>query len=72
MRAGVRGSELTATEYDVIPAGTRTKDDHYIAATQQLERAEDALRSGGAGPEDEPISVTMAKSRLHFHVLAHT
>ncbi|TXT09174.1 hypothetical protein VHUM_02648 [Vanrija humicola] len=53
-------------KYDVIPAGTRTKDDHYIAATQQLERAEDALRSGGGGPEDEPISVTMAKIILYL------
>ncbi|KAL1407408.1 protein required for normal CLN1 and CLN2 G1 cyclin expression [Vanrija albida] len=53
-------------KYDVIPAGTRTKDDHYIAATQQLERAEDALRSAGAGPEDEPISVTMAKIILYL------
>jgi hypothetical protein len=59
-------------EYDQIPAGTLTKENHYVEAAMNLNKADSALQASGAGQEDEPVSLLMGKGKYRRFVhLSH-
>lgn len=57
---------LQNAKYDVLPHNIRTKEYHYTEATANFNRADEALRNFGTGPEDEPVSVAMGKSKARL------
>ncbi|RSH95616.1 hypothetical protein EHS25_000708 [Saitozyma podzolica] len=57
---------LPHAKYDQIPAGTLTKENHYVEAAMNLNKADSALQASGAGQEDEPVSLLMGKVILHL------
>jgi hypothetical protein len=59
-------------EYDQIPAGTLTKENHYVEAAMNLNKADSALQASGAGQEDEPVSLLMGQGDCRrFEDLGH-
>ncbi|BEI92846.1 uncharacterized protein CcaverHIS019_0504740 [Cutaneotrichosporon cavernicola] len=57
---------LQNAKFDVLPGNVGTKEYHYTEATANFNRADEALRSFGTGPEDEPVSVAMGKIILYL------
>jgi RNA polymerase-associated protein CTR9 len=58
------GAQLTMTEYDKVAPETKTKDWYYTEAAASLNGADETLRMVGAGViDEEPVSLTMGKSR---------
>ncbi|WVW83420.1 hypothetical protein I302_105440 [Kwoniella bestiolae CBS 10118] len=52
---------LPITKYDKIPEGTKTKDYYHKEAAANLNAASEALRTSGAGQDDEPVSLAMGR-----------
>ncbi|WWC85242.1 uncharacterized protein L201_000104 [Kwoniella dendrophila CBS 6074] len=56
---------LPNPKYDKMVEGTKTKDFHHKEAAANLNSASEALRSSGAGQEDEPVSLAMGRV-IHY------